>query len=59
MNEAGNFPASVKERAAGSTLRQKGEYSMSADIWWNLLLVWYLLAGIAFVFWYGDEENAA
>ena len=49
----------MKEHAAGNPLRQKGENSMSADIWWNLLLVWYLLAGIAFVFWYGDEENAA
>ena len=49
----------MKEHAAGNPLRQKGENSMSADIWWNLLLVWYLLAGTAFVFWYGDEENAA
>ncbi len=27
------------------------------DIWWNLLLVWYLFIGVAFEFWYGRQEN--
>ena len=27
------------------------------DIWWNLLLVWYLFIGVTFEFWYGCQEN--
>lgn len=38
----------------GGRVRKEGKVDVT--VWWNLLLVWYLMAGAAYVFWVDGED---